>query len=73
MLKLMRTILGSRAQIDRLTKLIRENKVRLRSIAITIEDMQGTLSTRQAGREDFEAWPEGSELEANPSHQLPPV
>ena len=66
-------MLGLRARINRLTKLIEENKVRSRSIAITIEDMQGTLFTRQAGRGDFEAWPEKSELEVNPSHQLPPV
>ena len=70
---MLKTMLGLRARIDRLTKLIQENKERSRGIAITIEEMQGTLSTRQAGREDFEAWPEGSELEANSSHQLPPV
>ena len=49
----MRTMLGLRARINRLTKLIKENKVRSRSIASAIEDMQGTLSTRQTGREDF--------------------
>ena len=73
MSKMMRTIRSLREQINRFTKLVEENKVRSRSIAITIEDMQGTLSTRQGGREDFEAWLEGSELEVNPSHQLSPV
>jgi len=53
MSKMMRTIRSLREQINRFTKLIEENKVRSRSIAITIEDMQGTLSARQAGREDF--------------------
>lgn len=66
-------MLGLRARIDRLTKLIEENKERSRGIAMAIEDMQGTLSARPAGREDFEDWPEGSELQANRSDQLPSV
>jgi hypothetical protein len=37
---MLKTLLDLRARIDRLTKLIEENKERSRSIAITIEDMQ---------------------------------
>ena len=70
---MLKTMLGLRARIDRLTKLIEENKERSRSIAITIEDIQGTLPARQTGREVLEAWAEGSKLQVNPSHQLPPV
>jgi hypothetical protein len=68
---MLKTMLGLRARIDRLTKLIKENEERSRSIPITIGDIQDTLPARQTGREDFEAWAEGSKLQVNPFHQLP--
>ncbi|MCX6927106.1 MAG: hypothetical protein NT154_28460 [Verrucomicrobia bacterium] len=68
---MLKTLLDLRARINRLTKFIKENEQRSGRIAITIEDIQGTLPARQTGREDFEAWAEGSKLQVNPSHQLP--
>jgi len=51
--QMLKTVLGLRAQIDRLTKLIHENTERSRRIALAIEGLQGRLPERHAGRKDF--------------------
>jgi len=50
--QMLKIMLGLQTRINRLTKLIKENEERARKIAIRIEDMQGTLSARQASREE---------------------
>jgi hypothetical protein len=70
---MLKTMLALRARIDQLTTMIQANKEYSRRIAITIEDMQGKSSTRQASRDGSEDSPEKSDLQVKPSPQLPPV